>query len=154
MNLYILQWFSNYSYRWKTPLKISNLQFLEIPQTRIIDFDKNTNEKEWPKSNNSTVYQRGKSPLVQNRRDTKQWWNLGESYKYFIYNCRINQLKTYKNDEIQTKAFVNKAKRWMSKRWFRENKTQQVFQNTNISYPLRGAGNVLISEKLACFVSL
>ena len=54
----------------------------------------------------------------------------------------------------------NKAKWWISKRVFQENKARQIFRKTNISYPLirtrayQGIRNVRFSENLACFVFL
>ena len=56
----------------------------------------------------------------------------------------------------------NKAKEWISKRVFQENKARQIFRKTNISYPLirtrtcayQGVRNVCFSENLTCFVFL
>ena len=56
----------------------------------------------------------------------------------------------------------NKAKRRISKRVFQENKARQIFQKTNISYPLiwtrmcvyQGVRNVRFSENLAYFLFL
>ena len=56
----------------------------------------------------------------------------------------------------------NKVKGRISKRVFQENKARQIFQKTNISYPLirtrtcayQGVRNVRFSENLACFVFL
>ena len=56
----------------------------------------------------------------------------------------------------------NKAKGQISKRMFQENKERQIFQKTNIFYPLirtrtcayQGVKNVRFLENLACFVFL
>ena len=55
----------------------------------------------------------------------------------------------------------NKAKEPISKRALQENKTQEIFRKTNISYPLIGTRtcvyqvvrNIRFSENLACFFS-
>ena len=57
---------------------------------------------------------------------------------------------------------INKAKGRISKRVLQENKARQIFQKTNISYPLirtpscayQGVRNVRFSENLACFFFL
>ena len=56
----------------------------------------------------------------------------------------------------------NKAKGRILKRVFQENKARQIFQKTNVSYPLirtrtcmyQGVRNVRFPENLACFVFL
>ena len=56
----------------------------------------------------------------------------------------------------------NKPDRWISKWVFQENKVRQIFQKTNLSYPLirthacayQGVRNIRFSENLACFVFL
>ena len=53
----------------------------------------------------------------------------------------------------------NKAKGRISKRVFQENKARQIFQKTNISYPLirtayQGVRNVRFPENLTYFVFL
>ena len=62
----------------------------------------------------------------------------------------------------QVKFVGNKAKGWISKRVFQENKARQFFRKTNISYPLictrtcayEWVRNARFSENLACFVFL
>ena len=73
-------------------------------------------------------------------------------------------LKTFKvNDKNSKVTFCRyKAKGWISKRVFQENKARQIFPKTKISYPListrtcayQRVRNVRYSENLACFVFL
>ena len=77
-----------------------------------------------------------------------------------IHVCDMT--KIYIQSQHKDKFVGNKAKGWISKRVFQENKASQIFLKTNISYPLirirtcayQGVRNVRFLENLACFVFL
>ena len=85
-----------------------------------------------------------------------------------IYGLKFDtQFVEHTNFQKHTKShtpkfFGHKAKVRISKRMLQENKARQIFQKTNISYPLtstrtcayQGVRNVLFPENLAYFVFL
>ena len=56
-------------------------------------------------------------------------------WKFLYCNLLLFHLSNHRWKNIIYHFVGNKAKRWVSKRVFQENKACQIFQKTNISYP-------------------
>ena len=100
-------------------------------------FKNNTTEKQIDAKIQVTL----KHVPARNITVEKVWWNLSQQITKKNYKLQLLASEylscTFCHLDCFLWLFVgNKAKEWISKQVFQENKARQIFQKANISYPL------------------